>query len=118
MFLAGLQTAVPKRRFTQRECWEALQRADRPELNARVRSILQGILTHDNGIETRALALDSLDESFDLDPDTLHRRFATHAPRLASAAGRKALAEAGLDPRGIDVVAVSTCTGYLFPGLS
>ncbi len=118
MFLAALQTAVPQRRFTQAECWEALQRADRPELNARVRSILQGILTHDNGIETRALALDSLDESFDLDPDTLHRRFATHAPRLASEAGRKALEEAGLDPRSIDAVAVSTCTGYLCPGLS
>jgi alkylresorcinol/alkylpyrone synthase len=118
MFLAGLQTAVPPRRFTQRECWEALQRADRPELNARVRSILEGILNHDNGIRTRALALDSLDESFDLDPDTLHARFSTHAPRLASEAGRKALAEAGIDPGAIDAVVVSTCTGYLCPGLS
>src|SRR5688572_17674143 len=118
MFLMGLQTAVPDRRFTQAECWEALQRADRPELNARVRSILQGILTHDNGIHTRALALDNLDESFDLDPDTLHRRFLTHAPRLASDAGRKALAEAGLDARAIDAVVVSTCTGYLCPGLT
>jgi len=118
MFLAGLQTAVPERRFTQRECWEALQRAERPELNARVRAVLEGILTHDNGIETRALALGSLDESFDLDPDTLHRRFATHAPRLASEAGRKALVDAGVDARKIDVVVVSTCTGYLCPGLS
>src|SRR5436190_14481411 len=101
MFLAGLQTAVPKRRFTQRECWEALQRADRPELNARVRAILEGILTHDNGIQTRALALDSLDDGFVIDPDTLHRRFVTHAPRLASQAGRKAIAEAGLDPVAI-----------------
>jgi len=118
MFLAGLQTAVPSQRFTQRDCWEALQRADRPELNVRVRSILEGILTHDNGIATRALALDSLDESFDLDPDTLHRRFATHAPRLASEAGRKALAEAGIQARAIDAVVVSTCTGYLCPGLT
>ena len=118
MFFTALQTAVPERRFTQAECWQALQRVDRPELNARVRSILQGILTHDNGIETRALALDSLDEGFDLDPDTLHRRFVTHAPRLASNAGRKALAEAGLEAAGIDAVVVSTCTGYLCPGLS
>jgi polyketide synthase Type III len=118
MFLAGLQTAVPKNRFTQAECWQALQRADRPELTARVRSILQGILTHDNGIETRALALDSLDESFELDPDTLHRRFLAHAPRLASEAGAKALEDAALRPREIDAVIVSTCTGYLCPGLS
>jgi alkylresorcinol/alkylpyrone synthase len=118
MFLAGLQTAVPDRRFTQRECWEALQRADRPELNARVRSILEGILNHDNGIETRALALDSLDEGFDIDPDTLHQRFLKNAPRLASAAARKAIAEADFEPREIDAVIVSTCTGYLCPGLS
>src|SRR5580765_4177559 len=102
MFLTGLQTAVPQRRFTQAECWEALQRADRPEINARMRSILQGILTHDNGIETRALALDSLDESFEIDPDTLHRRFLANAPRLASEAGKKALADAQLRANDIN----------------
>ena len=118
MFLAGIETAVPERRYTQRECWEALQRADRPEINVRMRSILQGILTHDNGIETRALALDSLDESFDLDPDTLYKRFVTHAPRLASGAGRGALRDAGLGAERIDAVVVSTCTGYLCPGLT
>ena len=118
MFLTALETAAPPRRFTQRECWEALQRADRPELNARVRAILEGILSHDNGIETRALALETLDESFDLDPDTLHRRFATHAPRLASAASARALAASGLPPEAIDAVVISTCTGYLCPGLT
>jgi len=118
MFLSGIDIAVPERRYTQKQCWEALQRADRPELNARVRSILQGILTHDNGIETRALALDSLDEGFDLDPDTLHRRFVTHAPRLASQAAAGALRDAALTPERIDAVVVSTCTGYLCPGLS
>jgi alkylresorcinol/alkylpyrone synthase len=118
MFFTGLDTAVPERRFTQRECWDALQRADRPELNPRVRSILQGILTHDNGIETRALALESLDEGFELDPDTLHRRFVTHAPRLAARAGAGALADAALRATDIDAVVVSTCTGYLCPGLS
>src|SRR5258705_5269401 len=113
MFLTGLQTAAPANRFTQAECWDALQRADRPELNARVRSILQGILTHDNGIETRALALDSLDDGFDLDPDTLHRRFVAHAPRLASQAAAGALRDASLTADRIDAVVVSTCTGYL-----
>src|SRR5512143_2016581 len=86
MFLVGLSTAVPPRSFTQAQCWEALQRAERPELTPRTRAILQGILTHDNGIERRSLALDSLDEGFELDPDTLHRRFARHAPALAPGA--------------------------------
>ena len=118
MFVSGLATAVPPRSFTQPECWEALKRADRPELDARTRSILRGILTHDNGIDRRSLALDRLDDGFDLDPDTLHRRFATHAPKLAIEAARGALADAGIEARAIDGVVVSTCTGYLCPGLT
>jgi alkylresorcinol/alkylpyrone synthase len=118
MFVAGLGTAVPERSFTQAECWQALQRANRPEISPRMRAILQGILNHDNGIERRSLALDSLDESFDLDPDTLNRRFVKHAPALASQAARRALDDAGIGPREIDAVIVSTCTGYLCPGLT
>jgi len=118
MYFAGLGTAVPERSFTQAECWQALQRAERPEVTPRTRAILQGILNHDNGIERRSLALESLDESFDLDPDTLHRRFVKHAPALASQAGRRALDDAGLTAHDIDAVLVSTCTGYLCPGLT
>src|ERR1700675_525834 len=118
MFLVGLGTSAPPRSFTQAECWEALQRADRPEITARTRAILQGILNHDNGIERRSLALDTLDEGFDLDPDTLHRRLVRHAPALDWQAAAKALADAGLEPGAIDGVIVSTCTGYLCPGLT
>jgi predicted naringenin-chalcone synthase len=118
MFITGLGTAVPPRSFTQAECWEALRRAERPEITPRTRAILQGILNHDNGIERRSLALDSLDEGFDLDPDTLHRRFVRNAPLLASQAAQRALADAGLDADAIDGVIVSTCTGYLCPGLT
>ena len=118
MYVSSLATAVPPRSFTQPECWDALRRANRPELDARTRAILRGILTHDNGIERRSLALDSLDEGFDLDPDTLHRRFETHAPRLAAGAARRALANAGIEPAAVDALVISTCTGYLCPGLT
>ena len=118
MFIVGLGTAVPPKSFTQRDCWDALQRADTPELTARTRAILQGILTHDNGIERRSLALDTLDEGFVIDPDTLHQRFVRNAPVLASQAAVRALEDAGLDPGAIDAVVISTCTGYLCPGLT
>src|SRR4029079_3023307 len=118
MFITGLGTAVPPRSYTQRECWEALQRANRPEITPRTRALLQGILNHDNGIERRSLALDTLDESFELDPDTLHRRFVRHAPALAAQAARDALKQASLATAEIDAVIVSTCTGYLCPGLT
>jgi predicted naringenin-chalcone synthase len=117
-FIRALGTASPPASFTQKECWEALQRADRPELTARTRAVLQGILQHDNGIERRSLALDTLDESFDLDPDTLHRRFARHAPALAARAAADAIERAGLGPREVDALVISTCTGYLCPGLT
>ena len=118
MYITGLGTAVPARSFTQRECWEALQRADRPELTARTRAILEGILNHDNGIERRSLALDTLDDGFVIDPDTLYARFVKHAPMLASQAAARALADAGIAPGEVDAVVISTCTGYLCPGLT
>ena len=118
MFIVGLGTAVPPKSFTQSDCWDALQRADRPELTARTRAILQGILTHDNGIERRSLALDDLDEGFEIDPDTLHRRFVKNAPLLAAQAAARALEDAGLEAGAVDAVVISTCTGYLCPGLT
>jgi alkylresorcinol/alkylpyrone synthase len=41
-----------------------------------------------------------------------------HAPALASDAGLQALARAGLEPGSIGAVIVTTCTGYLCPGLT
>lgn len=119
MYFNGIGTAVPEQRYLKAECWEAF-RASRwfSRLGRRSHAIAQAVLLHDNGIEARHLALDSLDEVFQIDPDTLHRRFLAHAPVLARQAGAKALAQAALQPVQIDAVVVSTCTGYLCPGLS
>ena len=119
MDLIGLGTATPERRYTKAECWDALQASpwfDR--LDRRARRLAELVLQRDNGIETRCLAVDSLEEVFAIDPNTCHARFATHAPLLATTACERALAESGLHPNEIDAVIVSTCTGYLCPGLS
>ncbi|OYU41909.1 MAG: stilbene synthase, partial [Burkholderiales bacterium PBB4] len=55
---------------------------------------------------------------FDIDPNTLARRFLDHAPVLAATAAQRALLQAGLESGDIGAVIVSTCTGYLCPGLS
>jgi 3,5-dihydroxyphenylacetyl-CoA synthase len=119
MFLNGLGTANPPQRYTKAQCWEAFRASDWfRRLDRRAHAIAETVLLSDNGIDARRLALGSLDEVFQIDPDTLHRRFLTHAPALAVEAGAKALEDATLAPTDIDALVVSTCTGYLCPGLS
>ena len=119
MFVVGVGTANPERRSTKAECWDAFKSSDWfRKLDRRSHLIAETVLTKDNGIDTRTLAVDSLDEVFAIDPETLHRRFIRHAPELAITAARRALDDAGLGAKDIDGVVVSTCTGYLCPGLS
>ena len=119
MFITGLGTALPPGRFTQVECWRAMERWDRvQQLTPRSRALLKKVLLSDNGIVARHFALDSMEEAFTLTPDATHARFARHAPRLAAEAGERALRSAGLAATEMDAVIVSTCTGYLCPGLT
>lgn len=119
MFVTGLATTTPAQRYSKADCWEAFQRSEWfAKLGQRARTIAEAVLTKDNGISFRALAVPTLDEVFEIDPDTLYARFITHAPALAAAAGEGALRDAARMPADIDAVVVSTCTGYLCPGLS
>ena len=119
MFVVGVGTANPERRYTKAECWDAFKSSDWfRKLDRRSHLIAETVLTKDNGIDTRTLAVDSLDDVFAIDPETLHRRFMRHAPQLAITAARRALDDAGIAAKDIDGVVVSTCTGYLCPGLS
>jgi alkylresorcinol/alkylpyrone synthase len=119
MFIIGLGTAAPAQRYAQRECWEAVQRVEPfTRLAPRSRAILKKVLCGDNGIATRHLALNSLAEIFNLTPDVLQARFAKHAPALAAEAAQRALKDAGCISSEIDAIIISTCTGYLCPGLT
>ena len=119
MYIVGLGTAHPEGRYTKGDCWEGFKASpwfDR--LDRRSRMVTELVLSRDNGIEARRLAVDNLDDVFSIDPDTLHARFQEYAPALASQAGIRALADAGMQASDIDAVIVSTCTGYLCPALS
>jgi alkylresorcinol/alkylpyrone synthase len=119
MFVAGLGTTAPPQRYAQRECWDALRHsAPFARLKPRSRAILKKVLCGDNGIVSRHLALNPLAEVFELTPDALQARFAMHAPALAAEAARRALVDAKCRPEEIDAVFISTCTGYLCPGLT
>jgi predicted naringenin-chalcone synthase len=119
MFITGLGTAVPPQRYSQRDCWEALlQSSGFHELQPRSRAILKKVLNGSSGIATRHLALDNLAQAFELTPDVLQARFTNNAPLLAAQAGERALANAGNRADQIDALVISTCTGYLCPGLT
>ncbi len=119
MFITGLGTSAPPHRYTQADCWVALQDSSRFwKLSSRSRAILRKVLTTSNGIGTRHFALEKLDHAFDLTPDALHARFTTTAPVLATQAAERALANSETTPAQIDAVLISTCTGYLCPGLT
>ena len=110
---------MPTTRYTKAECLAAFEQSDWfGRLDARAHLIARTVLQRDNGIDTRHLAVSTLDEVFCIDPDTLARRFLVHAPALASSAAQHALTAAEVPAQDIDAVVVSTCTGYLCPGLS
>jgi len=119
MFIIGIGTATPPHRYSQQECWTTLKASARfQKMGLRSRAIMKKVLTGENGIATRYLALDQLDQAFELTPDALHARFIKNAPALATAAAERALASSRTGPREIDAVLISTCTGYLCPGLT
>lgn len=120
MYLRSIATSVPPRSFSQADCLgmvrsspETLARLDR-----RARLTLRAILQGDSGIETRQFALHDAAQLFQLDADGLNEEFRAAAPALASQALTHALRKAGLKAHELDALIVTTCTGYLCPGVS
>jgi predicted naringenin-chalcone synthase len=119
VFITGLGTASPAHRYSKAQCLAAFESSDWfSKLDSRAHLVARTVLQRDNGIEWRHLALDHLSQVFDIDANTLALRFLKQAPALAAQAGRHALESAHLQAEQIDAVMVSTCTGYLCPGLS
>ena len=75
MFMNGIGTATPTARYTKADCWEAFQCSEWfARLDERAHAVTKTVLQRDNGIEARRLALSSLAEVFEIDPDTLRAR--------------------------------------------
>ena len=120
MFLSGLGTATPAKRYTQSECWDALVASDHlPTLDSRSQAILRKVLRGNNGICSRFLAFDDLSEAFELEPRCA--RCPLCEARTGGCGSSRATVRSrmrGSHGRDIDAVIISTCTGYLCPGLT
>jgi alkylresorcinol/alkylpyrone synthase len=119
VFFIGLGIAAPSHRYAQRECWGAVKNLPQiAQLKPRSQAILKKVLCGDNGVDARHLALDPFMEIFDQTPDALQARFTKHAPALGVQAAQQALKDANCRPDEMDAILISTCTGYLCPGLT
>jgi len=120
MYLKSLATAVPPHSFTQQECWQAMR--DGPHfrsLKPRSISLLEKILTSGNsGIEQRQMAAASFESIFHDNAQQLSERFEREAPILATAALEKSLLQNNIPAAAVDALFISTCTGYLCPGVT
>ena len=88
------------------------------KLDRRAHVIAETVLTRDNGIASRSLSVDSLSEVFRIDPDTLHGAVPGQCSVLAAAAGSRRCRKPHLPRARSTALVVSTCTGYLCPGLT
>ncbi|KAF0094713.1 MAG: chalcone/stilbene synthase domain-containing protein [Puniceicoccaceae bacterium 5H] len=119
MYLSSIATALPQACYRQADLWNVYaQSALKERLRPRTSDLLQKVLLGDNGIQTRHLATQPIDQIFDLDAQALNRTFEAIAPELAQEALEKALAEAGLRADQLDALYICTCTGYLCPGVT
>jgi predicted naringenin-chalcone synthase len=117
MYFRTLATAVPSQSWSQAECWQALK--DTPavrQLGHRARQLLEKVLLGNNGIERRHFAIQEVGGLPNLGAQELNEGYEREAVRLGEAALRSALERAGLGR--VDALFVSSCTGYLCPGLS
>ena len=117
MYFRSLATAVPNQRFTQADCWAALQGTPALErMGGRARQFLEKVLLGNNGIGGRHLALEPGSGLVQLDAQQLNEAYEREAVRLGTTALEQALHKACLS--GVDALFVSSCTGYLCPGVS
>lgn len=119
MNLAAVGSAFPSNSFTQQECLDAMKAADFWKgLKGRSQMVIEKVLSGDSGIQKRHFALDSLEQAWSRGAQELNEAYEKEAPDLAVSAIQNAIAKSGHRLDEVDAVFVSSCTGYLCPGVS
>ena len=113
--ITNIGVANPRYRLSQREVLGILNH--KKTLSRREKSLYQRFLS-DKGIGCRYFSVRNRKDFFVEDQDRLITRFQESAARLSTASLKKCLEKSGVTQEEIDCVVVSTCTGYLCPGLT
>lgn len=113
--IAGIGTALPPLRVSQAEVLDFVLQNFRPGAGAA--ALYRRTMSHP-GIQTRHFALPSLADCLETDADIVLARFEKASADLSVEALAKALAAAGARAVDVDFLVVSTCTGYICPGIT
>jgi predicted naringenin-chalcone synthase len=119
MQLISIASHFPEFSYSQSDCLSALKDSQFwSKLSSRSHRILDKVFSLDTGINKRHLSTNDLSSIWNLSASQLNKYYESHAPKIGSQALQHALSKANVAASEIDVLLVSSCTGYLCPGLS
>lgn len=112
--ISCIETANPPLRRDQKGLIDLMMAQDISERSKKYYNLFMS----DPGVRSRTFGLDRMEQVFSENCDESVLRFEKTATELALRAGRQCLGSAGLLPEDIDGLIITTCTGYLCPGLT
>ncbi len=113
--LLAIATSVPTFQVSQPEALQFILR--RFKIRPATRALYRRVFAHES-VATRHFALKSLTEVLESDPDRINQRFEREAVNLSVKSLMAALKQANLSPKDVGFLTVTTCTGYVCPGLA
>ena len=119
MVLESIASAFPTASFTQAECLDFFSESESVKaLEPRSEALLRKVLLGESGITKRHFCTADPAVIFQSSAQELNEYFEKEAPCLSGEALNAALEKAGLEVADLDALIVSTCTGYLCPGVT
>ena len=112
--ISCIETANPALRRDQKELIDLMMAQNISDRSKKYYSLFLS----DPGVRSRTFGIDRLEQVFFENCDESVLRFERIATELALRAARKCLDTAGVLPEEIDGLIITTCTGYLCPGLT
>jgi len=113
--IIGIETANPPLKLTQEEVWASIQY--NKVLSDRENVYYKRFLGDPN-IQSRYVGIPDLKDIFHETPDQSIKRFEKFGTLIGVEAVRKCLQKYEVRAQEIDALIVTTCTGYLCPGLT
>ncbi len=113
--IMGIATANPSSKWTQKEILKSVHLNE--QISNKAKTFYKRFLS-DQGIRTRHFGMQTLEHVNTESPDQANQRFSEIATEIGTEAIRKCLDQYQVSADEIDALIVTTCTGYLCPGLT